>query len=51
MTRSNALRQAMFAAHPHLMRIDQIAPGDAKDIDKLAKLGGKVDKAALRVRQ
>jgi NADH-quinone oxidoreductase subunit G len=32
-----ALRQAMFAAHPHLMRIDQIAPGDAADIAKLAK--------------
>src|SRR5207244_508943 len=27
-----ALRQAMFAAHPHLMRIDQIAPGDAADV-------------------
>ena len=44
-TRSAHLRQALFAAHPHLMRIDQIAPGDAADIDKLAKLGGSVDKA------
>ena len=43
-----ALRQAVFAAHPHLMRIDQIAPGDAKDIQKLAKLDGTTDKAALR---
>ncbi len=43
----DALRQAMFAAHPHLMRIDQIEPGDAKDIDKLAKLGGNIDKAAF----
>ena len=42
-----ALRQAMFAAHPHLMRIGQIAPGDAADISKLAKLGGSPDKAPL----
>jgi NADH-quinone oxidoreductase subunit G len=42
-----ALRQAMFAAHPHLMRIDQIAAGDAADIGKLAKLGGTADKAPL----
>jgi NADH-quinone oxidoreductase subunit G len=44
----NALRQAMFAAHPHLMRVDQIAPADAADIGKLAKLGGAADKAPLR---
>jgi len=43
------LRQAMFAAHPTLMRIDQIATGDAKDIEKLAKLGGTADKAAFGV--
>ena len=40
-----ALRRALFAAHPHLMRIDQIAPGDAADIGKLPKLGGNADKA------
>ncbi|MBI3706040.1 MAG: molybdopterin-dependent oxidoreductase, partial [Rhizobiales bacterium] len=40
-----ALRQALFAAHPHMMRLDQIAPGDAADIGKLAKLGGTPDKA------
>ncbi|MGB6348862.1 MAG: NADH-quinone oxidoreductase subunit NuoG [Pseudolabrys sp.] len=39
-----ALRQAMAAAHPHLMRIDQIAPGEAGDIKKLAKLAGAADK-------
>src|SRR5450830_84710 len=44
----NALRQAMFVAHPHLMRVDQIAPADAADIGKLAKLGGAADKAPLR---
>ncbi len=42
------LRQALFAAHPALMRIDQIAAGDAADIQKLASLGGTADKAPLR---
>ncbi|MGN6570214.1 MAG: NADH-quinone oxidoreductase subunit NuoG, partial [Pseudolabrys sp.] len=42
------LRQAMFAAHPHMMRFDQIAAGDAADIGKLAKLGGTLDKAPLK---
>jgi NADH-quinone oxidoreductase subunit G len=44
----DALRQAMFKAHPHLMRVGQIAPGDAGDIAKLAKLGGSLEKASLR---
>jgi len=39
------LRQLMFAAHPHLKRLDQIAPGDPADIGKLAKLGGTPGKA------
>ncbi|MBI2716496.1 MAG: NADH-quinone oxidoreductase subunit G [Rhizobiales bacterium] len=43
----SALRQALFAAHPHMMHIDQIAPADAADIGKLAKLGGTPDKAQL----
>src|SRR5262249_17857300 len=34
------LRRALFAAHPHLARIDQIAPGDRADVDRLATLGG-----------
>jgi NADH-quinone oxidoreductase subunit G len=38
------LRQAMFAAHPHLMRIDQITAADAADIQKLARFGGAPDK-------
>jgi NADH-quinone oxidoreductase subunit G len=41
------LRQAMFAAHPHLMRLDQIAPANPADLDKLAKLGGAPDKLPL----
>jgi NADH-quinone oxidoreductase subunit G len=43
-----ALRQAVFAAHPHMMRIDRIEPGHPGDIDRLAKLTGTADKAALR---
>ena len=39
------LRQALFAAHPHLQRLDQIAPGDAATIETLAALGGTPDKA------
>jgi NADH-quinone oxidoreductase subunit G len=42
------LRQALFAAHPHLRRIDQIELGNAADIEKLATLGGHVDKAPFR---
>ena len=42
---------ALFAAHPHLMRIGQIAPGDAADIGKLAKLGGYVGQGGVRVRR
>ena len=41
------LRQIMFAAHPHLMRLSEIAPGDAADIEKLAKRGGNAGKAAF----
>jgi NADH-quinone oxidoreductase subunit G len=39
------LRQALFQAYPHLARIDQIAAGQPADIEKLAALGGKPDKA------
>jgi len=42
-----ALRAAMFKAHPHLQRLDQIAAGDAADIGKLAARGGAVEKAAF----
>jgi NADH-quinone oxidoreductase subunit G len=44
----SVLRQAVFAAYPHLMRIDQITPTDGGDVEKLAKLGGTPDKAPLR---
>jgi NADH-quinone oxidoreductase subunit G len=42
------LRQALFVAHPHFMRLDQIAPGNAADIDNLTKLTGKADKAPFQ---
>jgi NADH-quinone oxidoreductase subunit G len=42
------LRQALFQAHPHLQRIDQIAPGSSADIERLAAVGGTPDKAPLR---
>ncbi len=40
-----ALRQALYKAYPHMMRIGQIATGNAADIQKLAALGGTADKA------
>ena len=44
----SALRGALYAAYPHLMRIGQVAGGDAADVQKLATLGGSADKAPLR---
>jgi NADH-quinone oxidoreductase subunit G len=41
------LRQALYKAHPHMMRIGQIAPGEAADVQKLAALGGSADKSPL----
>ena len=43
-----ALRQALFKAVPHLMRIDQIEPGKADDVKALAGKGGSVDKAPFK---
>jgi NADH-quinone oxidoreductase subunit G len=42
------LRAALFKAHPHFARIDEIAPGDPAAIAKLAARGGTPDKAPLR---
>jgi NADH-quinone oxidoreductase subunit G len=39
-----ALRQALFKAHPHFMRIGQVAPADAAALQKLAALAGAADK-------
>jgi NADH-quinone oxidoreductase subunit G len=41
------LRQALFAAHPHLQRTDQIAPGDAASIAALVRRTGALEKAAF----
>ena len=43
-----ALRQAMFKAVPHLMRIDQIESGNADDIKALAGRGGTLEKTPFR---
>jgi NADH-quinone oxidoreductase subunit G len=41
----SALRQALFKAHPHLQRIDQITPGALDDVRALASAGGAVERA------
>jgi NADH-quinone oxidoreductase subunit G len=43
-----ALRQAVFKAAPHLMRLDQIAPGDAADLKTLAGRGGAIEKSPFK---
>ena len=43
-----ALRQAIFKAAPHLMRIDRIEPGKASDVNALADGGGNVEKSAFK---
>lgn len=43
-----ALRQAMFKATPHLMRLDQIEVGKPDDVQALVGKGGSVDKAAFK---
>jgi NADH-quinone oxidoreductase subunit G len=43
-----ALRQALFKAVPHLMRIDQIEPGKIEQVQALAGRGGSPDKSPLK---
>src|SRR3982075_3183362 len=43
-----ALRQALFKAAPHLMRVDRIQTGNADDIKTLAGKGGSVEKAPFK---
>jgi NADH-quinone oxidoreductase subunit G len=43
-----ALRQAIFKAAPHLMRVDQIEAGNAADLKTLAGKGGSIDKAPFK---
>jgi NADH-quinone oxidoreductase subunit G len=42
------LRQAIFKAVPHLMRLDQIAAGDAADLKKLAGSSGNIEKVPFK---
>jgi NADH-quinone oxidoreductase subunit G len=42
------LRRALFAAHPHLQRMDAMVPGAAADIERLAGLGGTPERAPFR---
>ncbi|MBC7577383.1 MAG: molybdopterin-dependent oxidoreductase, partial [Tardiphaga sp.] len=44
----SALRQAIFKAVPHLIRLDQIEPGDAGAIKTLAGKTGNVDKTPFK---
>jgi NADH-quinone oxidoreductase subunit G len=39
------LRQALFAAYPHLMRVDRIEPTDSGDVRRMAQVDGAPDKA------
>lgn len=41
------VRHAMFAAHPHLQRIGEIAAGNGDDLRRLAQLAGAPDKQAF----
>jgi NADH-quinone oxidoreductase subunit G len=43
-----ALRQAIFKAVPHLMRIDQIEAGNAADLKTLVGKGGNAEKAPFK---
>jgi NADH-quinone oxidoreductase subunit G len=43
-----ALRQAIFKAAPHLMRVDQIEAGSAADIKTLAGKGGSLEKTPFK---
>ena len=44
----SALRQAIFKAAPHLVRMDQIEAGYAANIKALAGKGGNVEKAPFK---
>jgi NADH-quinone oxidoreductase subunit G len=44
----SVLRQAIFKAVPHLMRVDQIEAGNAADIKTLAGKGGSVEKTPFK---
>ncbi|MEW9805085.1 NADH-quinone oxidoreductase subunit NuoG [Mesorhizobium sp. ZMM04-5] len=41
------LRAALYGEHPHLSRIDEIEAGGTADIDRVARLGGRLNKGAF----
>ncbi|MFC0218311.1 NADH-quinone oxidoreductase subunit G [Pseudochelatococcus lubricantis] len=41
------LRQSLFVSHPHLARIDAVEPADPVAIERLAALGGAVERAGF----
>jgi len=43
-----ALRQTLFRAHPHLLRVGQIAPADAADLRALAARAGATERVPFR---
>jgi NADH-quinone oxidoreductase subunit G len=43
-----ALRQAIFKAVPHLMRLDQIEAGNVADLKALASRGGTIEKGPFK---
>jgi len=43
-----ALRERLFAAHPPLMRLGEIVPGNIEDIAELAKRGGQTRRDAFK---
>src|SRR5690606_19642319 len=42
-----ALRGQLYGEHPHLARIDEIDEGAIADLDRVARLGGRLDKDAF----
>jgi len=42
------LRSILFKAHPHMARLDAVAPADSADLRRLAELGGTPDHAPFR---
>jgi NADH-quinone oxidoreductase subunit G len=43
-----ALRQALYAAYPHMMQLDRVASGDAAAIQNLSALGGTPGQAGFQ---
>ena len=42
-----ALRRQLYGEYPHLGRVDQIERGDIADLDRVARLGGKLNKGVF----